>query len=280
MTTALHIKTDNITAFMKEAESYPRISHERERELYNLMHGTDTVAAEAAREELICANLRLVVKISHCFKRYAPFSDLVSEGCIGLVTAADKFDPEKCEKFSIVAALWIKQAQRKFILGHTRTIRLPDGAAQLASRIARVRHAYEAEFAELPTDEYVAEQLGVTTRRVEGAAVAEISIASMNEKINEDSDTTFEDMIGETLENEEDCYSDKEECMHDIHSLISRMNDMDRFLITRSHGIDCEAVPIELLSQETGMCQRCIRGRLYSIYQHLNEVLRDKGYDY
>ena len=281
MTNTLHIKTSKIDQYMRDIEQYPRLTHQEERELYNLMHGDDPAKADAAREKLICCNLRLVVSLAHQFKRYKiEFNDLVQVGTQGLMLAADKFDPDRCEKFSIVAASWIKHSMRKNILDCSRTVRLPSGAAQLAARVARVRHAYEAEFGQLPTDEYVAEQLGVSVLRVQGTAVSEITIASMDEKVSEDSDTTFSDMICETVTNDDDTPSDMTDCLHDINTLIGRMSAKDQFLIKHSYGLGCESASIDILSQETGMSVRCIKGRLYSIYQHLNEVLHDKGYDY
>ena len=280
MATYMHVKTENITTYMKEVEAYPRITHERERELWEIMHGVDETAAKNAREELICANLKLAVRICHDFKRYAPFNDLVQVANIGLCTAADKFDPNKCDRFSVCAGLWCRQAIRKFILNTSRTVRLPSGAAQLAARVAKVRHAYEAEFGRLPTDDYVADQLGISVQRVQGTSVSEIAIASMDEQVNEDSATTFSDMISETVTNDDDTPSDMADCLNDIHTLIDRMSAKDQFLIKHSYGLGCESASIDVLAQETGMSIRCIKGRLYSIYQHLNEVLHDKGYDY
>ena len=276
-----HIRTDNITTYMNEVESYPRISHERERELYNLMHGEDREAAEAARNELITSNLRLVVKLSHDYKRFnQSFSDIVQEGNLGLIAAADKFNPDICPKFSVVAAWWIKQRIRKSILSQTRTVRIPDGAAQLASRVAKAKHAYEAMFGEVPTNEELAEILGVSVKRVEGAAIADVAICSIDEKVNEDSDTTFEDMLIETIDDSNDEPEDLDDAVVDLHHMIARLNAKDQFLLKNSYGINCPVVPIEILSQETGMSVRCIRGRLYSIYQHLHEVLKDKQYDF
>lgn len=281
MTNTLHIKTAKIDQFMKDIEQYPRLTHKEERELYDYMHGNNQDKADAAREKLICCNLRLVVSLAHQFKRYnIEFNDLVQAGTLGLMTAADKFDPDRCDKFSIVAASWIKQNMRKTLLAQSRTIRIPDGESQLAARVAKVRHAYEAEFGEIPSDEYVAQRLGVTVLRVQGTNAAEINIASMNEKVNEDSDTTFSEMLSETITDDDDTPSDMADCLHDIHYLIGKMSAKDQFIIKHSYGIGCESASIEILAQETGMSVRCIKGRLYSIYQHLNEVLHDKGYDY
>ena len=276
-----HFRTAKIDQYMHDIEPYSRTTRERERELYNLMHGEDKDAADQARNELITSNLKLVVALAHSFKRYGvAFDDLVQEGNMGLCVAADKFNPDICEKFSIVAASWIKQRIRKAVLSQTRTVRVPDGMCQMAARIAKTKHAYEAMFGELPTNEEVAEILGVSVRRIEGAAIADVNICSMDEQVNEDSKTTFEEMLIETIDDTNDEPEDMDEAVCDLNRLVEKLPAKDKFLLKNSYGLGCIAQPIEILAQETGMSPRCIRGRLHSIYQHLYEVLKDKQYDF
>jgi DNA-directed RNA polymerase sigma subunit (sigma70/sigma32) len=135
-------------------------------------------------------------------------------------------------------------------------------------------------FGEEPTNEELADIVGVSVKRIEGAITADVSICSIDEKVNEDSKTTFEDMLIETLDDTNETPEDMDEAVVDLNTLISKLNDKDQFLLKHSYGIGCQAVTIDILAQETGMSQRCIRGRLYSIYQHLHEVLKDKQYDF
>ena len=279
MQNTLHIKTDNIDAYMRDIEQYPRINREKEIELYNIMHGADPVAAANARETLITSNLRLPVRIAHDLKRYAPFADLVSEGNIGLTLAADKFDPAR-GRFSLCAGFWIKHQQRKYILAHSRSVRVPATQAQLAARIAKTKHSFEAAHGRTPTTEEISEILDISTYRVKSTEEADIRICSIDEQIDQDSPTTFADQLSETIDEADDSPEDMPDVMRDIHMLMGRMSDKDRFLLDRSYGLTCEAVPVEILAQETGMSVRCINGRMSSIYQHLHEVLKDKQYDF
>ena len=87
-------------------------------------------------------------------------------------------------------------------------------------------------------------------------------------------------MLLETIDEHDDGPEDLPDAVQDLRRLIGLLPDKDKFLITRSYGIGCAPVSIDVLSQETGMCPRCINGRLYSLYQHLHEVMKDKHYSF
>ena len=275
-----HIKTDNIDKLMRDIDKYPRLTHAEELELHKQMHGDDPVLAEAAREKMICCNIRLVIKIAHAFKKYMSFNDIISEGCLGLITAVDKFDPERAPKFSVCAGFWIKQNIRRAILSKTRTVAIPGGAAQRAARIARIKHRYEFQENREPTTTEIAEELGISEVRVESNKIADVSFCSLDEQVKEDAATTYEDMLIETIDEQDDTPEDMPDAITDLRRLIGLLPAKDQFLLTRSYGIGCTPVPIEILAQETGMSCRCINGRLYSLYQHLHEVMKDKHYSF
>ena len=279
MQNTAHIKTDNIDPLMRDIKQYPRLTRDQEVQLYHEMHGQDTAKAEAAREKLICCNIRLVIKLAHDFKRYLSYSELVQEGCRGLVTAVDKYNPDINPRFSIGASNWIKNAMRKAILSNSRSVRVPSSQAQLAAKIAKTKHSFEASNGRLPNTEEISEAVGVSEYRVHSAEEADIRICSIDEQIDQDSATTFADQLAETIEPDDDVPEDMPDVMKDIHMLMNRMSDKDRFLLDKSYGLTCQAVPTEILAQETGMSIRCINGRLSAIYQHLHEVLKDKQYD-
>ena len=275
-----HIKTDNINAYMRDIEKYPRLTHQQERELWEQMHGDDPDKAAAARETLITSNLRLVVKLAHAYKRYYSFADLVQAGNCGLMLAVDKFNPDICSKLSVSAANWAKQSMRRLILANSKTVYVPAAMAQRAARIAKIKQRYEFNESRLPTTEEIAEELGISEQRVESNKIADVSFCSLDTPVEEGSATTYEDMLLETIDEHDDGPEDLPDAVTDLRRLIAKLPAKDQFLITRSYGIGCAPVPIEVLSQETGMCQRCINGRLYSLYQHLHEVMKDKNYSF
>jgi RNA polymerase primary sigma factor len=115
-----------------------------------------------ARDHMIKANLRLVVKIAHDYDGYGlPLLDLINEGNIGLMKAVERFDPAKGGKLSTYAAWWIKQAIKRALANQGKTIRLPVHLVDKIARMRRVAAQLEDMFGREPTDEELAEELGI-----------------------------------------------------------------------------------------------------------------------
>ena len=130
---------------------------------------------EPAREQMIKANLRLVVKIARDFEGLGlPLMDLISEGNIGLIKGVERFDPRKGAKLSTYASWWIKQAMRRALSNQSRTIRLPAHVADKVAAIQRTETRFREMFDREPTDEEVADELGLrkagSVRRYRDAA--------------------------------------------------------------------------------------------------------------
>ena len=124
---------------------------------------------KAAREQMIKANLRLVVKIARDYEDLGlPLMDLISEGNIGLIKGVERFEPQKGAKLSTYAAWWIKQSIKRAIANQSRTIRLPIHAVDKAAGIRRAEAILYETFGREPTDDEVADQLGIgDARRVQ-----------------------------------------------------------------------------------------------------------------
>ncbi len=120
-----------------------------------------------AREQMIKANLRLVVKIAHDYEGFGlPLLDLISEGNIGLMKAVERFDPSKGGKLSTYGSWWIKQSIKRALANQSKTIRLPVHLVDKISKMRRIAMRLQEEFGREPTDEELAEELGMTSTRV------------------------------------------------------------------------------------------------------------------
>ncbi len=154
---------------------------------------------EAAREQMIKANLRLVVHIAREYEHCgAPLLDLINEGNIGLMKAVERFDPAKGAKFSTYASLWIKQAIRRALADQAKTIRLPVNAADTLYRMRKAAVRLQEELGHEPTDEELAQELGLSTKRVTELNVAALRPASLDASIGDEDSS----VLGEIVEDE------------------------------------------------------------------------------
>lgn len=158
------------------------------------------VGDKDAREHMIKANLRLVVKIAHDYDWLGlPLLDLINEGNIGLMKAVERFDPAKGGKLSTYAAWWIKQSIKRALANQSKTIRLPVHLVDKISKMRKVAMRLQEEFGREPTDEEIGEEMEMTAARVAQMRTAAIRPASLDAPIGDDGDSNS---FGEVIEDE------------------------------------------------------------------------------
>ena len=149
-----------------------------------------------ARELMIKANLRLVVKIARDYDGIGlPLLDLISEGNIGLMKAVERFDPKKGGKLSTYGSWWIKQSIKRALANQSKTIRLPVHLVDKISKMRRLAMRLQEELGREPTDEELAEELDVTAMRVRQMRLAAIRPASLDAPIGDDESNNFSDVV-------------------------------------------------------------------------------------
>lgn len=153
---------DTMSAYFKEVGSHTLLSREDEAHLAQLIEQGD----KRARDKMIQSNLRLAISIA---KRYmnkgASFEDLVQESNVGLIKAVDRFDWRRGFKFSTYATWWIRQSVRRHVTEQACNIRMPASANAFYYRAKLMMQDYAAEFGSPPSDEEVAEFMGVSLDR-------------------------------------------------------------------------------------------------------------------
>jgi RNA polymerase primary sigma factor len=149
-----------------------------------------------AREQMIKANLRLVVKIARDYEGLGlPLLDLISEGNIGLMKAVERFDPAKGGKLSTYGAWWIKQSIKRALANQSKTIRLPVHLVDRISRMRRVAMKLQEILGREPTDEELGEELGMTASRIAQLRTAAIRPASLDAPIGDDDSNNFAEVV-------------------------------------------------------------------------------------
>jgi len=151
-----------------------------------------------ARAQMIKANLRLVVKIAHDYSNFGlPLLDLISEGNIGLMKAVERFDPKKGGKLSTYAAWWIKQSIKRALANQAKTIRLPVHLVDKISKMKRAGHKLSEQLGREPTDQELADVLGITRAKVAQLRNISVRPASLDAPIGDDDATEFSEIVGD-----------------------------------------------------------------------------------
>src|SRR5205809_7379325 len=192
-----------------------------------------------ARAHMIKANLRLVVKIAHDYSNLGlPLLDLVSEGNIGLMKAVERFDPAKGGKLSTYAAWWIKQSIKRALANQSKTIRLPVHLVDKISKMRRVALQMSEELGREPTDEELAEEVGIAAGKVSQLKTVSIRPASLDAPISDDDSTEFGEIVGdEEAQTPFELLRDKN-LRNEVGGLLEVLDDRERKIIFSRFGLD------------------------------------------
>jgi RNA polymerase primary sigma factor len=198
----LEIAVDSVDLLLREASRYPLLKPHQEIELAQRIEKGDL----EAKELLVNSNLRLVVSIARRYIGHGlPMTDLVQEGMLGLIRAAEKFDWRKGFRFSTYATLWIRQSIQRGLDNTARMVRLPANIAQRARKVARMTSDLTKELERDPTVEEVAEACDLTVEEVAAIREVDYTPPSLNTPVGDDEGGELGHLIaaeGESVEDE------------------------------------------------------------------------------
>ena len=228
-------ENDNgLNRYLREIGRVPLLTPEQEIDLARRVKKGDA----EAREHMINANLRLVVTIAHDYANLGlPLLDLISEGNIGLTKAVERFDPGKGAKLSTYAAWWIKQAIKRALANQSKTIRIPVHLGDKIGKMRRVSLQMSDELGREPTDDELAEELGIASEKVAHLKSIGIRPASLDAPIADDDSAEFGEGVGdERARSPFELLRDKN-LLGEVDGLLDVLDKREKQIISQRFGL-------------------------------------------
>ena len=263
-----------IKIYLQEIGQIDMVTPEEEIELAARIKKGD----EEARQKLITANLRLVVKIAKDYSRAGlPLLDLIAEGNVGLIKAVERFDPSKGGKLSTYASWWIKQAIRRALANQSKSIRLPAHIVEKISKMRSAENVLSEKLRRQPNIEELAEYMDMPKVKVEQLKSVAVHPASLDAPISDDGNGVFGDLVPDAdAKSPYDEINDgqlKEEIEHLMHKLEPREQDILKY---RYGLFDAEAETLEDVGKRFDITRERVRQIQKKAIEKLRDMLRDE----
>jgi RNA polymerase primary sigma factor len=246
-----------LTQYMRHVGEVGLITPQQEIELAARIRQGD----ESARDHMIRANLRLVIKIAREYDGLGlPLLDLINEGNIGLMKAVERFDPAKGGKLSTYGSWWIKQSIRRAIANQSKTIRLPVHVTDLIWKIRKAERRLHDVLDRDPTDAEIAAEMGMSVPRVSEIRQASVRTASLDAPLGDDDTSRLGDVVQD--ENAANPFTEAEERVSTdlVMELIKKLNARESTILKLRFGLDNgREITLEELGRKFGVTRERIR---------------------
>jgi len=271
-------RINSMSSYVRDLQELPLIDVAEEARLAALIQEGD----QDAWAELIQSNLRLVIKIAHDFSWGAvSLQELVSEGNIGLMHAAKKFDPKKGAKFSSYASWWIKQGMRKKLLTSHQAMRVPATASGNIKKIRKARSNLLTSLRREPTNAEIAQKVDLSERVVKNLRHADVRIVYMNEQLGPDSDDgSFSNFIPDKNTASPDAIIEMAEIQDKIAALLNGLDPREKKILIARYGLNgAPPKTLEEVSQLIGRTRERVRQIQKKALAKLLPKMKEAGVD-
>ena len=265
----------NLQLYLNEIGRTPLLTPAEEVELAGRIRRGDA----AARERMIKANLRLVVRIANDYRHLGlPLLDLISEGNLGLIRAVERFDPSRGGKLSTYAGWWIRQSMKRAAANQSKTIRLP---VHLIARIGRMRsviHEHVEAFGREPDNEQIAQELRIPIHKVALLQTVAARMASLDAPLGDDADAgVLADIVGDPngLSPEEQLR--EKTLSDDLRVAVGSLDPREAKILTWRFGLDGERPQtLEEVGRRLDVTRERIRQLQYLALRQLRRRMQDR----
>lgn len=228
---------DSVKAYLQQIGKIPLLSFEDEMKIAKEIKEKNSIKA---KEILVNSNLRLVVSIAKKYiGRGLSFLDLIQEGNLGLIKAAEKFDYEKGYKFSTYATWWIQQSITRGIADKSRMIRLPVHMIETLSKIKKATFDLSMELGRMPTKEETAERVGMPLQKLTQLLKAAQGTISIETPANQKDDSSkIADYIVDETDSTPDTKVTQESLLDDVKKILDQLNPKEKDVLILRYGLD------------------------------------------
>jgi len=249
--------TDSLQLFLNEAGRYALLTAAQEVELAKAIERGD----QRAKDMLINSNLRLVVSIAKKYQGHGlTLLDLIQEGIIGLIRAAEKFDWRKGFKFSTYATWWIRQAVQRGVANKARVIRIPVHIVEREQKISRAERDLVATLERAPTDDEIAQRSKLPVKQVREVRTAARAVASLDKPVGEDDSATFGDLFASPDKSPEE-QVEVELTERALHNAVSELSEREQQILKLRYALEGDAEPksLEEIGRILGITRERVR---------------------
>ena len=256
ITPSVTVRAMTVTKYLADISHYPRITPDEEIELAMKIRSGD----EGALKLLVEANLRFVVSVAKQYQgRGVELSDLISDGNLGLMKAAERFDPTKGFKFISYAVWWIRQSILQGISESARMVRLPLNQINAINRLLKCRSQFVQDNEREPTEAELAELADLSPDKLDLAVRSSATHVSLDMPIGDDSESVLMDVVPDESTPDTDSGLMMDSCRADIESVMQILPERERMVVRMSFGLGLPERSLDEIAEEMDLSRERVR---------------------
>lgn len=258
----------NLDLYFQEVKAYDLLTREEECELARGIHRDDPVALH----RLVKANLRFVVSIAKEYAHYGvPLEDLINEGNLGLLKAAQRFDETRGYKFISYAVWWIRQSILAALANHSKIVRMPLNRARVLNQIKKVSGELQQKLRRKPEAEEIAKELGLSVDEVKDTLPLMQDNFFLDDFVGNDEDSTYLDFLEDTSSEGPDSQVMEDDLHESISRMLGDLKEREARVLRMYYGLGTER---EMTLEEIGQVMGLTRERIRQIKEEAFEKIR------